>query len=56
MTHGNGSRAAFYMPAAEGVGYPPFQTLLDLVREGNTWVKLSAPNRLGVGDLPAWRR
>ncbi len=43
-----------YMPAAEGVGYPPFQDLLRLVREGNTWVKLSAPNRLGVGDLPPW--
>ena len=43
-----------YMPAAEGVGYPPFQDLLRLVGEGNTWVKLSAPNRLGVGDLPPW--
>lgn len=43
-----------YMPAAEGVGYPPFQALLELVSEGNTWVKLSAPNRLGVGDLPPW--
>ncbi len=43
-----------YMPAGEGVGYPPFQDLLSLVAEGNTWVKLSAPNRLGVGDLPPW--
>lgn len=43
-----------YMPAAEGIGYPPFQNLLRLVAEGNTWVKLSAPNRLGVGDLPPW--
>ena len=43
-----------YMPAARGVGYPPFQDLLGLVREGSTWVKLSAPNRLGVGDLPPW--
>jgi predicted TIM-barrel fold metal-dependent hydrolase len=43
-----------YMPASEGVGYPPFQALLELVREGNTWVKLSGPNRLGVGDLPPW--
>jgi predicted TIM-barrel fold metal-dependent hydrolase len=43
-----------YMPASEGVGYPPFQDLLGLVREGNTWVKLSGPNRLGVGDLPPW--
>jgi predicted TIM-barrel fold metal-dependent hydrolase len=43
-----------YMPAGEGVGYPPFQDLLGLVEEGNTWVKLSGPNRLGVGDLPPW--
>ena len=43
-----------YMPAGEGVGYPPFRLLTDLVGEGNTWVKLSAPNRLGVGDLPPW--
>jgi predicted TIM-barrel fold metal-dependent hydrolase len=43
-----------YMPASEGVDTVPFRALLDLVREGNTWVKLSAPNRLGVGDLPPW--
>lgn len=43
-----------YMPAAEGVSNPAFQDLLELVAEGNTWVKLSAPNRLGVGDLPPW--
>jgi predicted TIM-barrel fold metal-dependent hydrolase len=43
-----------YMPAQEGVDFPPFQVLLDLVREGGTWVKLSAPNRLGVGELPPW--
>jgi predicted TIM-barrel fold metal-dependent hydrolase len=43
-----------YMPALEGVGFPAFRALLDLVAEGNTWVKLSAPNRLGVGDLPPW--
>lgn len=43
-----------YMPASEGVDYPPFRILCDLVADGNTWVKLSAPNRLGVGDLPPW--
>ncbi len=43
-----------YMPAGEGVEYPPFRLLVELVREGNTWIKLSAPNRLGVGDLPPW--
>jgi 2-pyrone-4,6-dicarboxylate lactonase len=43
-----------YMPAAEGVDFPPFQVLVDLVKEGNTWVKLSGPNRLRVGDQPPW--
>jgi predicted TIM-barrel fold metal-dependent hydrolase len=43
-----------YMPAKVGVEHPPFRALLDLVGEGNTWVKLSAPNRVGVGDLPPW--
>jgi predicted TIM-barrel fold metal-dependent hydrolase len=43
-----------YMPAAEGISYPPFQALVDLIKEGNTWMKLSGPNRLGVGDLPPW--
>ncbi len=43
-----------YMPAPEGVDYPPFRLLVDLVREGNTWIKLSAPNRLGLGDEPPW--
>ena len=43
-----------YMPADAGVAYPPFRLLVDLVREDGTWVKLSAPNRLGVGDLGPW--
>lgn len=43
-----------YMPATEGVDYIPFRMLVELVEEGNTWVKLSGPNRLGVGDLPPW--
>ena len=43
-----------YMPAAQGTRYPALRLLLELVNEGNTWVKLSAPNRLGVGDLPPW--
>lgn len=43
-----------YMPAGEGVDFPAFQILLDLVRDGNTWVKLSGPNRLRVGDMPPW--
>jgi len=43
-----------YIPATAGVDHPSFGVLLELVREGDTWVKLSAPNRLGVGDLPPW--
>jgi predicted TIM-barrel fold metal-dependent hydrolase len=43
-----------YMPADRGITYPPFQALLELVSQGDTWVKLSAPNRLNVGDLPPW--
>jgi predicted TIM-barrel fold metal-dependent hydrolase len=43
-----------YTRAAAGIDYPPFRALVDLVAEGNTWVKLSAPYRLGVGDLPPW--
>ena len=43
-----------YMPAAEGVNFAPFQLLLDLVRDGNTWVKLSSPYRLRVSDMPPW--
>jgi predicted TIM-barrel fold metal-dependent hydrolase len=43
-----------YMPAAAGPDYPPFRLLVELARDGNAWVKLSGPNRLGVGDLPPW--
>ncbi len=43
-----------YMPATAGVEYEPFQEMLDLVREGKLWVKLSAPNRLGVSDRGPW--
>jgi predicted TIM-barrel fold metal-dependent hydrolase len=41
-----------YMPL--DVSYPPFQLLLDLVAEGNLWVKLSAPNRVSATDLPPY--
>lgn len=43
-----------YMPAGEGVDFPPFRLLLELLAEGSTWVKLSGPNRLRIGDLPPW--
>jgi predicted TIM-barrel fold metal-dependent hydrolase len=43
-----------YMDAREGVESENFQALLRLVSEGDTWIKLSGPNRLKVGDLPPW--
>lgn len=43
-----------YVNAAAGTDSDSFRILCDLVAEGNTWVKLSAPYRLGVGDLPPW--
>lgn len=43
-----------YTKADRGVNYAPFRTLASLVAEGNTWIKLSAPYRLGVGDLGPW--
>lgn len=35
-------------PAAKGVTQPGFDVLLDLVKRGNTWVKLSAPHRIST--------
>ncbi len=35
-----------YMPASLGVSHPEFQKFLDLVREGRTWVKFTAPYRI----------
>lgn len=43
-----------YMPVDPGVDHPGFQSLLDLVREGRTWVKLSAPNRLSKQERPPY--
>ena len=43
-----------YVHASAGLDYPPFQTLLELLREDQVWIKLSAPYRLGDGDLPPW--
>lgn len=43
-----------YQPAAAGVQAPGFQALLALVREGNTWVKISGANRVSRGDLPPY--
>lgn len=43
-----------YQPATAGVSAPGFQALLSLVREGNTWVKISGANRVSETDLPPY--
>jgi predicted TIM-barrel fold metal-dependent hydrolase len=43
-----------YQPAAAGVGAPGFQALLELMRRGNTWMKISSANRVSKGDLPPY--
>ena len=43
-----------YQPATAGVQAPGFQALLELVRRGNTWVKISGANRVSRGDLPPY--
>jgi predicted TIM-barrel fold metal-dependent hydrolase len=41
-----------HLPAARGVDDPGFQALLELVRRGNTWVKLSGAYRLTGEEYP----
>ena len=43
-----------YQPATAGISAPGFQALLDLVRDGNTWVKISGANRVSETDLPPY--
>ena len=43
-----------YQPAAAGVSAPGFQALLELVREGNAWIKISGANRVSATDLPPY--
>jgi len=43
-----------YQSATAGVSSPGFQALLALVREGNTWVKISGANRVSATDLPPY--
>jgi len=39
-----------HFPAKLGPAHPDFRELLALLREGNTWVKLSGPNRISSRD------
>jgi 2-pyrone-4,6-dicarboxylate lactonase len=43
-----------YQPATAGVGAPGFQALLELMRRGNTWMKISGANRVSATDLPPY--
>jgi len=43
-----------YQPATAGVRAGGFQALLELVRRGNTWVKISGANRVSATDLPPY--
>lgn len=43
-----------YQPAAAGVEAEGFQALLKLMRDGNTWIKISGANRVSATDLPPY--
>jgi len=43
-----------YQPATAGISAAGFRALLDLVREGNTWIKISGANRVSETDLPPY--
>ena len=41
-----------YVPTTEGLGTPGFAALLRLMRDGRAWVKLTAPYRLTLSEMP----
>ncbi len=43
-----------YQPATAGVRAPGFQALLSLIKDGNTWIKISGANRVSATDLPPY--
>jgi 2-pyrone-4,6-dicarboxylate lactonase len=43
-----------YQAAAAGTRAPGFQALLELMRRGNTWMKISGANRVSATDLPPY--
>jgi predicted TIM-barrel fold metal-dependent hydrolase len=43
-----------YQPATAGVQAPGFQALIELLRRGNTWMKISGANRVSATDLPPY--
>jgi len=43
-----------YQPASAGVAAAGFRALIELVRRGNTWIKISGANRVSATDLPPY--
>src|ERR1700730_1382040 len=43
-----------YQPAAAGIEAAGFKALVELLRRGNTWVKISGANRVSASDLPPY--
>jgi 2-pyrone-4,6-dicarboxylate lactonase len=43
-----------YQPATAGVSAPGFKALIELMRRGNTWMKISGANRVSASDLPPY--
>jgi predicted TIM-barrel fold metal-dependent hydrolase len=43
-----------YQPATAGIAAQGFHALLNLMREGNTWMKISGANRVSATDLPPY--
>jgi 2-pyrone-4,6-dicarboxylate lactonase len=43
-----------YQPAAAGISSAGFQALVELMRRGNTWMKISGANRVSATDLPPY--
>jgi len=43
-----------YQPATAGVEAAGFRALIELVRRGNTWIKISGANRVSATDLPPY--
>lgn len=43
-----------YQPATAGVAAPGFAALIELMKRGNTWMKISGANRVSATDLPPY--
>jgi predicted TIM-barrel fold metal-dependent hydrolase len=43
-----------YQPATAGVNARGFSALIELMKRGNTWMKISGANRVSETDLPPY--